>query len=164
MNSLNKMKIHLIPVSIGEKEILSNLIQEYQKEIFKQEKIGEYKYLDSYWQEPNRHPYFIKVDDEIVGFVLVNKYSLVEKEANSISEFYIKKESRNKGIGKQSAFKTFDLFPGKWEIRELDDNVPAQGFWRKVINEYTNGDFKEVILNNREWRGPTQIFDNNDLS
>ena len=155
------MNICLVPVDIKEKKVLNDLIKEYQKEILKQAKVEDYKYLDSYWQDSDRHPYFIKDDDEIVGFVLVNKYSLVKKEANSISEFYVKKEFRYTGIGKQSAFKTFDLFRGKWEIRELNDNVPAQDFWRKVIGEYTNGNFKEIVLNNKDWQGPVQVFDNN---
>jgi predicted acetyltransferase len=158
------MKILLIPVDTKEKEILSDLIQEYQKEILKQENIEEYKYLDSYWRDTTRHPYFIKVDEAIAGFVLVNKYSLAEKEANSISEFYIRKEFRNKGIGKQVAFKTFDQFRGKWEVRELNENVTAQEFWRKVINEYTNGNFKEAVLNNKDWQGPVQIFDNSSVA
>ena len=158
------MNIHLVPVNIKNKEIISDLLKEYQKEVLKQKKVEEYKYLDSYWQDPDRYPYFIKVNKVTVGFVLVNSYSLVEKEAKSISEFYVKNEFRNKEIGKLAAYNAFDLFLGKWEIRELNDNVPAQSFWRKVINEYTNGNFKEIVLNNKDWHGPVQVFNNNKTS
>lgn len=152
------MEIKLVLVDVKDKKVLSDLISEYQREILKSEKVEEYKYLDSYWQKPNRHPYFIEVDNKVVGFVLVNDYSLVEKEAKNISEFYIKPEFRNKGIGKLSAKKVFDLFPGKWEIRELGDNNPAQQFWRNVINKYTNGNYHEILLNNEKWHGPVQTF------
>jgi len=154
------MNIHLVQVDIKEKGTLGNLIKEYQKEILGLKKVEEYKYLDSYWQEPERHPYYIKVDDTTVGFVLVNNFSLIEKGARSISEFYIKKEFRNKGIGKLTAFKVFDLFRGKWEIRELSDNAQAQNFWRKVIYEYTHNNYLETLLDNENWRGPVQVFDN----
>ncbi len=32
---------------------------------------------------------------------------------------------------------------------------------RKVIDEFTNGNYREVILDNERWRGPVLIFDNN---
>ena len=158
------MNTYLKPVDIKEKKTLGDLIEEYQKEILKIEKIEKYKYLDSYWQDPDSHPFFIEVDNTIAGFVLINNYCLIEKDAKSISEFYVKKEFRNKEIGKLSAFRAFDLFRGKWEIRELNSNIPAQDFWLKVIGEYTNGNFKKIILNNKDWHGPVQIFNNNKSS
>jgi len=157
---MDDSKINLVPVDIKDKKILSDLIKEYQKEILKQEKVEEYKYLDSYWQDSSSYPYFIMFNGTVVGFVLVNDFTLVEKGARSISEFYIKKEFRNKGVGKLAAIKTFDLFPGKWEIRELIDNIAAQNFWRKVIGKYTNGNFKEITFDKKDYHRLVQIFDN----
>jgi hypothetical protein len=53
----------------------------------------------------------------------------------------------------------FNLFPGKWEVREIESNVAGQHFWRKIIAEYTSGDFNEVSLNNESWQGPAQVFE-----
>ncbi len=154
------MKPNLILVKKEEKEILRKLIREYQQELLKIEEPEEYKYLDSYWEKENRFPYFIKVDKNIIGFALVNDYNLVNKGGKNIAEFYIKKEFRKNGIGKITAMKIFDLFHGKWEIRELRDNIDGQNFWRKVINDYTKGNFKEILLDDNNWQGPVQIFEN----
>ncbi len=152
------MEIKITLVNFKDKEVLRALINDYQKGILKSEKPEEYKYLGSYWQKPDRYAYFIEVDGKIAGFVLVNNYNLVEMDAKNISEFYIKPEFRKKGVGKMSSKKVFDLFPGKWEVRELESNPTAQKFWRNVIAEYTDNNYKEVILDNEKWHGPVQTF------
>ena len=154
------MKIDLVLVNKNEKEILSDLIKEYERELLKVNEPEKYKYLNSYWEKENRFPYFVYVDKNIVGFVLVNDYNLINKDGKSIAEFYIKKEFRNKGIGKMAIFTIFDSFSGNWEIRELKENINGQNFWRKVISEYTKENFQEIFLNNENWQGPVQIFNN----
>lgn len=154
------MEIKLKSIQKEEKKYLSNLIKEYQSEIL--DESSEYKYLDSYWEKPDRHAYFITIGSEVVGFVLINKHTFVAKKSYSISEFYIKKDWRNLGIGKKTAIMIFDLFRGKWEIREIDNNKSAQQFWRKVIGEYTNNKFEEHVFANADWSGPIQIFESTD--
>jgi len=154
------MSVELVLVKKKEKEVLKKLIEEYERELLKTEDPEEYKYLDSYWEKENRFPYFIKVDEKIAGFVLINDYNLINKNGKNIAEFYVKKEFRKNGIGKTAAIKVFDLFKGNWEIRELKENIDGQKFWRKVINDYTNGNFKEVFLDNENWKGPVQLFNN----
>lgn len=154
------MNINLVLVNIKQKDLLRNMVKDYREELFESKNPGEYKYFDSYFNKKSYKPYFIKVDNQIVGFILVNKYSIVEIKANSIAEFYVKKEYRNKGIGKTAAYKVFNMFPGKWEIREREKNIMAYKFWNKVIGEYTNQSFSELILNNEDWNGPIQIFSN----
>lgn len=154
------MNIELVLVEKEEKEVLNRLIQDYERELLKVEEPEEYKYLDSYWEKENRFPYFIKVDEKIAGFVLVNDYNLVNKNGKNVSEFYVKKEFRKNGIGKMTATKVFNLFKGNWEIRELKENIDGQYFWRKVVDDYTNGNFKEVFLDNENWQGPVQLFEN----
>lgn len=69
----------VVPVSIGDKSVLRQLMELYKYDFseFDKEDINEhgylgYKYLDSYWTEKNRNAYFIKVDQKIAGFVLLN--------------------------------------------------------------------------------------------
>ncbi|CRZ33954.1 hypothetical protein DFR55_10881 [Herbinix hemicellulosilytica] len=38
----------------------------------------------------------------------------------------------------------------------MESNKPAQDFWRKVIGEFTNGDYEEIRKEN--WNGPVQRF------
>jgi predicted acetyltransferase len=58
------------------------------------------------------------------------------------------------------ARQVFDRFPGRWQVRELHNNTPAQAFWRAIIGRYTEGPFEEQQWDDDVWRGPVQWFDN----
>ena len=45
------------------------------------------------------------------------------------------------------------------EVFEIVENRAAQEFWRKVIGEYTGGDYEEFFLENDQWHGPVQVFE-----
>jgi len=151
------MNIEIVKVERKDREILREMLRDYEKEIT-DSKDGEYKYFDSYWERENRWPFFIKVDKKIAGFILVNQHNLVEPKAKNLSEFYIKKEYRGQRVGLGAAIKVFEIFPGKWEIRQMVENQRAHVFWLKVINEYTRGSFKEIKMDNEKWRGWIQTF------
>jgi len=155
-----KMNIKLILVDIKDRVILRDLINEYEKELLGIENPGEYKYLDSYWKKEDRYPFFVKIESVIGGFVLINSHTLIQKPGKNIAEFYIKKEFRNKGIGKMVAFKIFELFKGNWELRQLREDISAQNFWRKIVSEHTQNNFQEKFLDTKDWCGPVQTFRN----
>lgn len=117
-----------------------------------------YDYLDHYWVEAGRHPFIVRVDGKLAGFVLVSRHTLVVPDGHAISEFFILRKYRRRGIGQQVAFGVFDRFPGPWEVREIAANVPAQRFWRRVIDRYTAGAFTETRLASEAWDGPVQTF------
>jgi len=103
-----------------------------------------YPYLDDYWKgTSNKFPYIIKKDDKYVGFVLVKFIESQERMYFSIAEFFILKKYRLTGIGKAIAVMLFDLHKGQWEVFQKESNKPAQIFWKKVIEEYTKGQYKE---------------------
>ena len=62
-----------------------------------------------------------------------------------MAEFFIMKKYRRKGIGKSIAEQVFTIHKGQWQIYQKESNRPAQVFWRKIIADYTNGQFKERI-------------------
>lgn len=64
---------------------------------------------------------------------------------------------RKRGIGKAVAFRMFKQFPGMWEVAEVEENLPAQAFWRKIIQAFTQGEFEEI--HREDWDGPIQRFD-----
>jgi predicted acetyltransferase len=39
----------------------------------------------------------------------------------------------------------FDRLRGKWEVRQMMEHLPAQLFWRRVIAEYSGGDYGESV-------------------
>ena len=46
----------------------------------------EYPYIDAYWIESDRHPYFIKVDGKYAGFILINKECELRAKSRRRSE------------------------------------------------------------------------------
>jgi predicted acetyltransferase len=150
------MDISLSPVKFADRDRLGSLLMRYETELTGQS--NDYNYLDSYFKEKNRFPFFIILDGKTVGFVLINSYSITQSDSKSISEFFIESDYRRRGIGKMAAQLVFKLFPGKWEIRQLNSNSVGQAFWRRVITEYTGGNYQETMLDNDKWHGPVQTF------
>ncbi len=161
------MKVQIKAASVEQKPILEQLVQLYlydfsEIEGFDMGRDGlfETTLLDSYWVESDRYPFLIYANDRIVGFVLVNSYTCLEenKGAGSVAEFFIMRRYRRQGIGTTAAHRVFEMFPGKWEVRQIQANEAGQLFWRNVIGEYTRGNFTETTLDNDLWRGPIQSF------
>lgn len=144
------MNIEIVPVGIEEKEILRNLLEKYDYEFSKYDnrdvnKLGlyGYKYLDNYWTEENRHAFFVLVDKNLAGFVMINNFPESREETDySMSEFFIMHKYRRRGVGSYVAKKVFDMFKGKWQLKRHPKNLPSVHFWDKVIGEYTQGRYR----------------------
>lgn len=141
--------IKLVKVMKNEESILHHLMQFYIYE-FSQfipaitlEDSGSYKPFDLslYWTSLDHHPFFIKKDEELIGFALVRSAACTEP--NTIMEFFIIRKYAGRGYGKIAAAELFKMFPGKWLVTQIEKNVPAQAFWRSIISKVTNGHFKE---------------------
>lgn len=105
-----------------------------------------YPNLKEYWLRPHdRFPYLIMQDDTYLGFVLVNRLTSADKDNFSIAEFFVMRKYRRLGVGKSIAEQIFQLHKGRWAITQRESNKPAQAFWRKVIAQYTGGQFSERI-------------------
>ncbi|RXZ77429.1 GNAT family N-acetyltransferase [Paenibacillaceae bacterium] len=153
------MNYELIKASEDYKAIIENLMQFYIYDFSEFERCDveedglyeAYPYLEDYWIEVNnRFPYVIKLDGKYVGFVLVRFIESKDRNYFSIAEFFIMKKYRKEGIGKAVAKQIFNLHKGQWEVYQLETNKPAQVFWNKTIDEFTQGNFKERIENNRK--------------
>ena len=123
---------------------------------------GLYGYgdLDYFWFEPTHAAFVVTVDEKLAGFVLVDNDVKIDGRERAITEFFILRKYRRQGIGKQVAFEVFNRLPARWEVAVIERNIPAQEFWRKVIAEYTAGDFQVTALDNDDWTGPVFTFDN----
>ena len=160
------MKIKIAEASLRDKPIIKNMLQLYIHDFseFDGYELNEngyynYDYLDEYWTEKDRYPFIIRFNDKIAGFVLLNRYSVMIKNALTIAEFFILRKYRRQGIGKKAAFMIFDMFHSKWEVRQTKNNIAGQNFWENVIRDYTSGNFQEYE-NADGWDGPMQIFQN----
>lgn len=93
------MKLELVPVRFEDREILSNLLEKYDYEFsqYDQRKVNQlglfgYKYLDYYWsdEEKKRRAFFIKADNALADFVMVNDYPEVAEPTDySLAEFFV---------------------------------------------------------------------------
>jgi predicted acetyltransferase len=123
------------------------------------DKHGVYGYerLDYYWIESNRFPFLVRVDGRLAGFVLVRDQVFENGESiHYMAEFFVVRKYRRQGVGREAALQVFRQFPGLWRVPEIDENLPAQAFWRKIIGDFTGGRFREVRL--QDWEGPVQEF------
>jgi predicted acetyltransferase len=153
------MNILIEPVLKEEKEILRNLLEKYSYEFSQYEDtdvnnmgLYGYTYLDHYWVENNRFPFFIKLNNKLVGFIMVNDYQEVKIETNyAMSEFFIMYKYRKMGIGTYTAKYIFDKFKGKWQLMYHPKNIISKIFWNKVVKEHTNGKYA-IIKDNNEAR------------
>ena len=79
--------LEIVEAKSEEKDIMMNLLEKYLYEFSQWEKtdVNEeglygYEYLDCYFEEEHRYPYFVKVDGKLAGLVLVSDYPEVPEE------------------------------------------------------------------------------------
>ena len=139
------MRVEVSKATVDEQPVLANLLELYAhdfSEIFEM-RLGAdgrfgYAELPLYWQESNRHPFLVKVDDKLAGFVLLRKQSLVSGDARvwDVSEFFIARGYRRHHIGTQAAHELWRQLSGDWEVRVMEKNHAARAFWQRAIDDF----------------------------
>ena len=151
------MNISIVLISKGEKDILRNLLEKYEYEWSQYDGrdvndlgLYGYDYLDNYWTEENRFPYFVKVDGKLAGFVMVNDYPIENmKTKYSMSEFFILYKYRKMGVGTFVVNEILKKYKGKWGLMYHPKNIISKNFWHKVIKDFTDG-WYELIKDNKD--------------
>ncbi len=96
----------------------------------------EYEDLHLFWKNDGITPYFIKIDNSIVGFLLLLERPFLKKENDfCMNDIFILNQYRGKGIGKQVIENLLEEKRGQYFVIELLKNVPAVSFWKKVYRE-----------------------------
>lgn len=151
-----KMHVTICKASKEDKEIIQNLGRFYIYEMSRycgflpnwdtpSNGLFECIDLSSYFEEPDRYAFFIKVDNELAGFVLINKIGSTPDVDWNIGEFFIISKFQGKGIGRKAAEQIFDQFPGVWETSQIPENTAAVEFWDKVVTQYSHGQFEKSL-------------------
>ncbi len=150
MIPIAKMDFKIKKAAAEDRQVLDNLMQYYVYDfsefldfhVNQSGRFGDYP-LDNYWLKKTHFPYLLEVNGSYAGFALVNFKESEDKAYFTIAEFFIMKKYRKNGFGKAAAYQIFNRFRGEWEILQVEKNIPAQAFWRKVVGEYTNGGYTE---------------------
>lgn len=155
------MRIEVERAPISQKATLHNLLQLYLHDMSEfapaqcdGEGVFHYRFFDSYWIEPERYPFLVRIDRSPAGFALIR----LDDGTTDVSEFFVMRGFRRRGVGSIVAKRLFDLFPGNWQVRQESANVGAQRFWHNVISQYTGGEFQDLVLDDDRWKGPAQRF------
>lgn len=140
-----KMDVEVIPAGPEQATILANLLELYAHDFseFMETEInddGRYGYpsLLLYWSEPQRHPFLIKVENKLAGFVFVQRGSqiTVDESVWDVAEFFILRSYRRHRIGIKAARLVWERFRGNWEVRVMESNQAAKEFWQSAISEF----------------------------
>ena len=165
------MDVSVEPIPMEQKPVFIRMMELYRYDFseFSGDDISEYgyfgyPYIDAYWREKGRYPFFIRVGGKLAGLALIRSCSEYNdlSDPHHIAEFFVMKKYRRQGVGKAAAAKIFDTFPGGWEISYWKNNLPAQAFWKQVVSEYTKGKYVTFTAAEKTVVGFT--FDNSHLS
>lgn len=101
--------------------------------------------LKSYFEEQDKKAFLIKVDDELAGFVLLDKDTILPHTKWNMGEFFILAKFQGKGIGRQVAYQIWNKYPDIWEVRVIPENSRGLSFWRKAILNFTDNNYLEEL-------------------
>ena len=131
--------VTLDPATLADAELLSNLLELYTHDlsaVFPNVQLGPdgrfgYDKLPRYWTEPDRRfPFLIRCDGRIAGFVLATRGSPVvaDPDVLDVAEFFVLRQYRRSGVGREAAFLLWNRFPGMWTVRVSEGNSGAVSF------------------------------------
>jgi predicted acetyltransferase len=143
------VEVEVIPALPEQQPILANLLELYAHDFseFQNLALGPdgrfgYKHLPTYWSEPNRHPFLVRMNDKLAGLILVKRGSEVSGNALvwDMAEFFVARGYRRRGLGTEMAHEVWKRFPGEWEVRVMQSNIPAYHFWERTISTFLGKD------------------------
>jgi predicted acetyltransferase len=135
----------VLPATKEEMPIVANLFELYAHDFSEFYPVepgpdGRFGYpdLQLYWSEPGRQPFLIRIGGKLAGFALVRRIS--QTSGNNalwdMAEFFVLRAYRRRGIGKKAAHSVWRQFPGRWQVRVMQANQAAHGFWQRAIAEF----------------------------
>ncbi len=136
--------IRLRTVRKEDKEFFWNINQKYLYEMTlyypdEMDKQGNYHYgcFDAYFAEPERKAFFIYNNEKMIGFVMLNPYSVIGHNPDyTIAEFTIFPSYRGKHYALDAAKLILLSYHGQWEIKYNEKNVGAKNLWTIVTASY----------------------------
>jgi predicted acetyltransferase len=106
--------------------------------------------LARWFADSSAHPLLILKAAAPVGFAMVARGGPAFGRTPvdfRMAEFFVSRAQRRLGVGRTAVPLILDRFAGRWEIVEYQRNPGAVDFWRRVVAQYTRGDYQERVGN-----------------
>jgi predicted acetyltransferase len=156
------MELEIVPAAREEEPVLARLLELYAHDLSDVAglTIGAdgrcgYGPLPLYWTEPGRHPYLFRVDGNLAGFALVKLGSEVTGTLDvwDVAEFFVLRRFRRRGFGVRAAHRVWSRHAGPWEVRVMDRNTEALGFWQQAADAFVGAHIEPefVELRGKRW-------------
>ncbi len=149
----NNMPVTLTPLSDSARPVLEQLFAYYVYELSRYTQVsvnagGQIPFnsaqLDPYWQREDHQGYFIRVADELAGFVLLRRYP-PQPDYYDIDQFFVLTKFSGSGVGKKALNLTLQRHPGQWQIRVLENNQGALTFWKKALRACIGESYQQSL-------------------
>jgi ribosomal-protein-alanine N-acetyltransferase len=132
-------KIKLLPAALTDHPIIQNMARFYvydmseylgNNEGWEIPEDGLYECIDfkKYWEDENASPWIVRYENELVGFVIVDKTGSEPGIDFNMAQFFVARKFKNKGIGQYVAQQCFNKFLGTWEVMVIPGNEGAYRF------------------------------------
>ena len=146
-------KIHIVPKS--KMEEMRNHFYNYLTELsefdpdieFDENGTPIYMWYDCYWEDKDRFPLYLVVDNCIAGLAMIRE---LEDLVYDIAEFYVLPEFRKDGNAIWFATEITNLFEGQFVFSTRFTNPRAIRFWEKFTKLFDKNEFIDDAFR-RNW-------------
>ena len=140
----------LVPVDSSNADVFNRLCQVHEAEF--SVVTGKVPNMDGTfdveysWKAPF-NAFLLVENKKPVGFVVKDTLEGI----SDVTSFFIIPSCRGRGLGKRMAYEIFDRYPGMWQVRQLAGADKFKLFWRRVIKDYTIGNYSEGDIIDPYW-------------
>ncbi len=158
MNQNYINKINITPASLADYPVIQNLARFYVYDLSRycgfiskdwavpEDGLYECFDLKKYFENDDKRAYLVKLEDnELVGFVLLDKQATSLNVDWNMGEFFVLAKFQGKNIAAHVAKQIWLNNPGRWEVSVIPENKPALAFWRKTIAAFSGNNYTEEI-------------------
>jgi len=97
-------------------------------------------YLPAWFELPGANALLLSSSSERIGFALVGRrpFPYLSPDADQrLSEFFVLRQYRRRGLAAEASRMVLERFPGAWELEVVHGNHPALRFWETRLQSWS---------------------------
>ena len=147
------MNLEIVTTDSSQKKTIWNLFQLYcyDSTDWDPEDVGvsgfyalDDGYFSQYWTVPGWSAHILKMANNIVGFLLIERSDVPGVNAPEFADLFILKKYRRQGIGKEVVQRVVVTSGQPWVITVFDDDTAAKAFWSNVFKQFDLSPIREL--------------------